>query len=175
MVGVLLLGLAVLGNLVLKPIGLVVDRLSASNDPALLRLEVLAAAANGDARVTAQVAALGKLARDESDIASLALAAKLSLAFTDQVEPAARAVGIDIEQPQPAPSWLIPCFRDVQGAIQAAGARYAAAATGPVGEVADLLTQLVPSGANVPLSGVQVSDPYAACQRISAVRRVLEP
>jgi hypothetical protein len=96
-------------------------RLSPANDPAILKLATVVAAAQGDAATIRVIAGFAAASVDTADRQAAKGIGTVALGFTDQVEPAARSVGMSITAPTPAPAWLIPCFRDVQITVQAAG------------------------------------------------------
>jgi hypothetical protein len=174
------------------------SRLSPANDPAILKLATLAAAARGDAATIRVIAGLAATSVQASDRDAAKSVGSAALGFTDQLEPAARSVGMTIAGPAPAPEWLIPCFRDAQTTVQAAGtilvqwgtqpadSETSASADAAVRDLSDLanLVDIVastggprssppPAATDASHIGGKLADPQAACQMIQTLSRQL--
>ena len=198
-IGAALLVIALVWQVAGNTISYVSSRLSADNDPALLKLQAVAAGAHADGAAIRVLANFAATSISEGDPAGLNWTGSAALAFTDQGEPAARSVGIDIVNPAPAPDWLIPCFRDAQAAVQGWGSTLLAGAGSTteadrtrlarsvedVRQLADLLDVALSTGsgaapASLPAatgsgSGGHLVDPRAACQQVTLLRSKLAP
>ncbi len=148
-------------------------------DPANLRTRVLGAAALADRAGVTDVQVVAHAAAATRSQQSLAIAAQLSKGFADVVEPTAHGIGMDIKDSSPAPSWYLPCFRNVQTVMHNLGHVYLAQSQEPWPAGADavvasanetldhlvgLLQQVVPDGR--PMTPGAVVDPEQACRYI---------